>query len=331
MYKSQDNRKTWLTTVTMLAFTALVYAGEKTGQLTSTRMTLHHLLSPGRLMVLSLGTDSQKAAHQTITVQSSDGTEIAELQNALLQNELQRRRLLIENARLHNELQTSQQLAPLESVTRRNRVEFQAMPARILSHSGMPDSLREAFIDIGQQHGLQHSQLVVEGSGLLLDKGTADGLDVGSKVTHGTSVIGRIAKVSKWVGLVQPVTHPDFSAAVQIVKLAPQGAAYGATGLLEGLDSSQCRIVGIPYTAAVTVGDEVFSSNINGVNGPRLYYGRIVQAEFSAGGTWDIRVQPAFDPQRLNNVAVVQPQVQVPSAATESQVARRPRFTGAEY
>ena len=128
----------------------------------------------------------------------------------------------------------------------------------------------------------------------------------GQKVAHGTAVIGRISDVTQWVGVVQPVTHEEFSSAVQLVKLKDHGASFGAKGLLEGTGDRLCRVTGIPYTEAVSVGDEVFSADIQGVNGPRLYYGQVVHAEFSAGGQWDIHVAPAFQVESLEEVAVVQ-------------------------
>jgi cell shape-determining protein MreC len=240
---------------------------------------------------------------------SASVTELAELQDALLQNELQRRQLLIENARLHNELRAAKQVAPIASVTGRQLVEFVAVRATILSRSGMPDALTAAFIDAGKAKGLQRSQLVVSGSGLLLDKGTDHGVAAGQKVTQGTAVVGRIDQVAEWVGLVQPVTHAEFSAAIQIVKLAPEGAVFGAKGLLEGTGGTTCRITGVPYTAAVAVGDEVFSADLDGVQGPRLYFGTVTHAEFLTGGQWDIRVQPAFQPEQLTEVGVVMQQL----------------------
>lgn len=185
----------------------------------------------------------------------------------------------------------------------------------------MPGILTEAFIDAGKAQGLQRSQLVVSGAVIVIDKGADYGLSPGQKVAHGTAVIGRISNVSKWVGVVQPVTHEDFSAAVQIVKLKDHGAAFGAKGLLEGTGDSLCKITGVPYTEAVSVGDEVFSADLQGVNGPRLYYGKVVHAEFSAGGEWDIHVAPAFHAETLDEVAVVQQRLNVdrtqshPSAA----------------
>ena len=302
MNQTDAARRTWFCTSTMLVLAVAVWIADHAGCLTSVRMALHNGLSPGRLAVMAL---SSPAGEKPTSPNFSDD-EVAELQNALLQNELQRRQLLIENARLHNELRSTRRLASIQSVTGHDLVDFVAVKANVLSHTGLSGTLIEAFIDAGKAHGIQHSQLVVDGTGLLLDKGTDHGLAPGQKVAHGTAVVGRIDQASQWVGLVQPVTHADFSAAVQIVKLAPQGASFGAKGLLEGTGDNDCLVTGIPYTEAVAVGDEVFSADIDGVNGPRLYYGRVVRADFSSGGQWNIRVEPAFRAEDLNHVAVVQ-------------------------
>ena len=292
----------------MLVLLAIVWAANTAGYMTSTRMALHNVMSPARLTVAAMGVLPAGASESVGPVLTDP--EVVELQNALLENELQRRQLLIENARLHNELRSTKRMAAIEAVSGQDLVEFVAVKAKILNQTGLSDSLSEALIDAGKAQGLQRSQLVVSGTGLVLDKGTDQGIAAGQKVTYGTAVIGRIAKVSQWVGLVQPITAEEFSAAVQIVKLAPLGASvgasYGAKGLLQGTGTGGCRVTAIPYTESVAVGDEVFSAEIDGVQGPRLYYGRVIHAEFSAGGEWDIRVEPAFQAETLQHVAVVQ-------------------------
>jgi len=302
MSSDTSQRNLWLGTSFMLVLLFAVWLGDQANLLTSTRLMLHNLLSPGRLMVAALSSPQGDPSKPTSSLTDS---EVADLQNALLQNELQRRQLLIQNARLHNELRSAKQLATVATVTGHDLVDFVAVQARVLSRGGLPDTLTAAFIDAGKAQGLQRSQLVVNGSGLLLDKGQDHGVAAGQKVAHGTAVVGRITQASRWVGLVQPVTDKEFSAAVQIVKMAPEGASFGAKGLLEGTGNGDCRVAGIPYTAAVAVGDEVFSADLDGVHGPRLYYGTVTHADFSAGGQWDIRVAPAFQPADLTEVAVV--------------------------
>ncbi|MEZ6127599.1 MAG: rod shape-determining protein MreC [Planctomycetaceae bacterium] len=296
------HRSLWLGTGVMLVLLGAVWLADRANLLTSARMTLHNVLSPGRLLVAAW---SSPDAGRFAEVATPSGAEVAELQNALLQNELQRRQLLIQNARLHNELRLARQFSSVATVTGHDLVDFVAVQARVLSRDGLPDSLTAAFIDAGKTQGLQRSQLVVNGSGLVVDKGRDHGVAADQKVAHGTAVVGRIAQVSQWVALVQPVTDTDFSAAVQIVKMAPEAASFGAKGLLEGTGGDTCRVTGIPYTAAVAVGDEVFSADLDGVHGPRLYYGTVTRAEFSAGGQWDIQVTPALQSDDLSEVAVV--------------------------
>ncbi len=50
--------------------------------------------------------------------------------------------------------------------------------------------------------------------------------------------------------------------------------------MLEGTGTSECRLTGISYTDAVTVGDTVVSADINGVRGPRLFFGTVTSANF---------------------------------------------------
>ena len=249
---------------------------------------------------------SRRGGRSDVGVASDD---VAGLQNALLENELQRRQLVIENARLRNELRKSREQSAAGAFDIVPLMNFHAVPANILSHSGLSGSVRELIVDAGKTLHLKPSDLLVDGSGILLDQGQQQGIDAGQRVVNGMAVVGRITEASQWVALVQPVSHEEFSAAIQLVKNSPQGAAFGAEGLLVGIGSGRCRVSGIPYTESVSVGDEVFSADINGIKGPRLYYGKVVRAEFSAGGEWDVHVEPAVDHRKLDQVAVVQPAV----------------------
>lgn len=309
MANHTENRNLWLSTGIILVLTIVVWLAEKKGSLTSTRLALHNALNPGRLAVLAISTQDAFPGRTTPNLTRS---EITELQNALLENELQRRRLLIENARLHNELNKAKQLDSVRAISGHDLLDFVTVKASVLNHNGLSGAFRESIIDAGRSLQLQPSQLVVDGKGLLIDKGTDHKLSPGQKVAYGTAVVGRIREVSEWVGLVQPVTSVEFSAAVQIVKPETQGASFGAKGLLKGMGTDRCQITGIAYTEAVAVGDEVFSADINGVAGPRLYFGRVTKASFMAGGQWDIEVSPAFDPASLTEVAVICPEISAP-------------------
>lgn len=286
-----------------------VSVAERQGLLTSARLVAHNLLAPGRLTILSISSGKEKQSKTFANVSTPSLKELEELQQLLLDNELQRRQLLIENARMSRQLRQETRLSPVASVIDDQLVQFRGRPAAVLNHHGLSDTLKELIVDAGRAAGLRTSELVVSGNGILLDQGSGQGVEAGQDVASGAIVIGRVEQVSGWVSLVRPITDPEFSAAVQIVKRTAHGAAFGAAGMLEGTGESNCRITGIPYTEAVAVGDDVFSSNINGVNGPRLYFGRIVVADYSSGGEWTIIVEPAVRALDLSHVTIVQPRL----------------------
>ncbi|MCA9084233.1 MAG: rod shape-determining protein MreC [Planctomycetaceae bacterium] len=284
--------------------TMALWVADGSQLVTSARMTAHNLLSPGRMVVAAMSAPVSSAP----AVESAEKkVDVAALQNALLQNELQRRQLLIQNARLANELRTTQQTVSVQSVNGDQLLHFRALRARVLSHAGLSNSLSQMIVDAGASSGLRRMELVVDSSGLVIDQGRSTEVENGQKVAAGMTVIGRIIQTAQWISRVQLVTDKEFSAAIQLVRMAPHGALFGAEGLLEGTGEGTCRITGIPYTEAVSVGDEVFSAELNGINGPRLYYGKVVQAQFSSGGQWTITVEPGTDSANLTEVSVIQP------------------------
>jgi len=296
---------------------------DRYGELTGRRMALHNAVSPGRLALLSVSSAADESPGPRPS-RTADQRQLQQLQDALLMNELQRRQLLLENARLQQQLKDRQQTARLQTVTSPDLINFVALEARILSHSGLTGPLKNAILDVGTAQGVRESELIVSGDGLIVDKGRDHRLMAGDKVAHGAAIIGRISQLSRWVSLVQPVTDSDYSGAVQLVSLSEQGAGFGARGLLQGTDDGFCRVTGIAYTEPVSVGDEVFAASVQGVNGPRLYYGQVVHAAFSAGGQWDIIVKPAFAAEQLNDVAIVKPRL---NPQRTEQVVRAPEGT----
>lgn len=302
-------RNVRLAAVAMLLLAAAAWYAESSGWLTSLKLAAHNSLLPGRSVLLSLTGDPEQPRGQPHDWNEWASAETEQLQQALLENELQRRQLLIENARLNNQLRAAQRLMQVESVTDHELLQFSGQPATVLSHSGMNGVLRELIIAAGKSQDLIESELVVDGSGPVIDRGTDDGIQAGQKITVGAAVVGRIQTVARWVSLVQPVTHREFSAAVQLVRRSSTGASFGASGLLEGTGNSTCRLTGIPGTESVAVGDQVFSADIEGLQAPRLYFGEVTAAAFSSGGEWTIEVTPALSSLRLSEVTIVRPQL----------------------
>ena len=311
----------------MVALTLAAFAAQRGGFLAGFRTALHDALSPGRLIVLAMsGTGSASNDRGPILASASSETTSAEeerLQRQLVGSEVQRRQLMIENARLRNQLRQQAMIQRVDSVlspdglsTEESLCRFIVTPARVIGDRGLSDTLRGLIIDAGQAAGVNRSEILVDGTGLLLDKGTDSDVQTGDRVLAGAVVLGRIEKTGRWVSSVQPVTDSKFSARVQLLRTSAQGQYFGAEGILTGVQATadqatessspaECVINGVPYTEAVSVGDEVVSADIDGTRGPRLYFGRVTHAEFLDGGQWLIRVRPAAYDMPLEQVAIV--------------------------
>jgi cell shape-determining protein MreC len=228
--------------------------------------------------------------------------------------ELLLRQLLIENARLRRDLtrerQRSEPLLPgvesSELATRPPLLDLRVIPARVLTRQEeFPDVLRELAIDAGKAQGLNRSELVVQGAGRVIDAGREQRVQAGDRVLDGLTVVGRIERSARWISLVQPVTAEGFRARVQLLRISDGERYPGATGLLEGTGTSECRLTGLGPTDAVAVGDEVLAAGVEGLSGPPLYFGRVVKADFLAGGKWDVVVVPAVRLDDLESVQVL--------------------------
>ena len=300
MDSQPDNRRIVLAATALIVVCLAVWCADRVRALESVRMTVLNAVSPGRLVVTAIA--GPRPLHDI-----AQDSQLEQLQAELLTNELQRRQLIIENAQLQRQLQQLSRLNEINSVSGFDLVEFASVPAHVLSRPEMPDSLRSLFIDAGISQGLRESGLVVDGTGLVIDRGERFSLVPGMKVTTGRAVIGRIADVSRWVSMVQLTTDTEFSAAVQIVRMDALRPAFGASGLLVGTGDGLCQVTGIPYTSAVAVGDEIFSADIDEIKGPRLYYGRVVRADYDEGGEWHIVVAPGVSPEGVLKVDVIHP------------------------
>jgi len=314
----------WIAAVAMFVLSLVVTAADRTEMLGVVRAALHDALSPGRLALLAITSQSDDAGKRVdaagpVKTDAAHGLNVQQLQTL--------RQLMIENARLRRDLKRSKEatviaafIDPAASLT-----EYAMIPAQVISRSGLPGTLRDLIISAGKSAGITRSELVVDGSGAVVDVGSDVGVAVGDRVLSGASVIGRIEKTGRWVSMVQPVTSVDFRAQVQLLRASDDGLHFGAVGMLEGTGSSECRLTGVSYTDAVTVGDSVVSADINGVRGPRLFFGTVTSAEFLAGGQWDVRIQPGFMWSELKCVGIVRMSLRTDITAVSTAMDSRGR------
>lgn len=314
-------RRRWLSSTSIAVAAGILLVAQSLDMLSGLRTGLHDVLSPGRMIVLALRSAGGWNEAQRHSKRLSDEGPVAELESALRESERQRRALLIRNARLRNALRTaaaSERASAVAGLHAPTLLQFDALACRVISRAGMPDRVRELVIDAGKQVSATRAELVVDGTGLLIDRGASSGVSEGARVLDGAVVIGRIARAARWVSLVEPVTAPTFSARVQLVRGGSDTPHFGAEGILQGAGDGTCVVNGIPDTEPVAVGDEVVSADIDGVRGPRLYFGVVTAAEFLSGGEWRVQVAPAADPESAEEVAVLQLNLKTPPAAASN-------------
>lgn len=305
----------WLTATCLGALSLIAAAADQLDMLGAVRPVLHDIVSPGRLAVLAV---SRHAGPQDSN--NSDRTdqkvnEQARSRDAML------RQLMIENARLRRDMKRDHLrfgVTEAEAV-RESLVQLDVIPANVISsREGMPAVLKELLIDAGKTRGITRSELVVQGTGGVVDVGSDQSVRPGDRVLDGLTVIGRVEKVSRWVSLVQPVTALGFRSHVMLLRRTQDGLHFGARGILEGTGEKECRLTGISHTEPVATGDDIVSAGTEGLNGPQLYFGRVVSANFLAGGQWDIRVAPAVDPEGVQQVRILRWELDSAEAAKTS-------------
>jgi cell shape-determining protein MreC len=156
----------------------------------------------------------------------------------------------------------------------------------------------------GTAHGAAPGRPVV--APLTLAAGEGDGVRAGATVLAGAAVLGRTDEVGAITATVLPVTAPEFRAHVWIVRAAEGGPTFGDDGVLEGDGRGGCVVKYVPSTAAVAVGDHVYSRDPTGRLPQPLYYGRVDRVQLRDGAPhWDIHVHPAGDVSRHGVVHVL--------------------------
>ena len=321
MHSNPERIRKWQVAAALMLLACAAAGAEHLGALRSVRPLLLDACSPGRMVVLALAPFDSSGVRkpglaEAVSQGRAAGAAAAEAgaESPSGARELLLRQLLIENARLRRDLQRERQRtdpwqpeAETEELAARPAIlDLRVIPARVLTRQDtFPDVLRELAIDAGRAQGLNRSELVVQGAGRVIDAGREQQVQAGDRVLDGLTVVGRIERSARWISLVQPVTAAGFRARVQLLRIAEGERHAGATGLLEGTGTAVCRLTGLGPTDAVAAGDEVLAAGIEGLTGPPLYFGRVVRADFLAGGTWDVEVAPAVQLDDLESVQVL--------------------------
>ena len=132
---------------------------------------------------------------------------------------------------------------------------------------------------------------------LTIDKGTQDGVRADMAVIAPGGVVGRVVLPTARAAKVQLLIDGEAGAGAMIERSRVQGVIEG-TG--DGL-----RLVHVPGTADIKVGDTVVTSGIEGFYPKGLVIGQIQSAERSAGEYSQVVIRPAVDYSSLEAVLVV--------------------------
>ncbi len=179
---------------------------------------------------------------------------------------------------------------------------------------GQAIALREydRLINQGAAAGLSPRDLVLptaEGQ-VLIDQGQNVSLQADQVTLAGRCVLGKLDEVGQQTSTILPITHARFRGRAQLIRHTPQGARHGPEGVLAGDGGQHCRLTLVATTAAVAVGDDVYTSTAEQMFTVPLYYGRVVSAVSSPGEPyWEILVAPAASLADARTVQVLRPRV----------------------
>src|SRR5262245_20665541 len=131
-----------------------------------------------------------------------------------------------------------------------------------------------------------------------IDKGTGDRVDTDMAVLSPSGVVGRVILPSARASKVQLLIDRNAAAGAIIERSRAQGVVVGAGG-------ETLRMDYVPGTADVKAGDLVVTSGIDGIYPKGFVIGTVETAERGPGSYHEIRVRPAVDFSRLEEVLVV--------------------------
>src|SRR2546421_2074830 len=133
---------------------------------------------------------------------------------------------------------------------------------------------------------------------MILDRGSANGIDVNDAVVNANGLIGRVVLTTKDMAKVQLVTDNNASVGVLIERTRRQGVLRG-----DGIGSAQ--LFDIPSLADVQPGDNVLTAGIDGIYPKGIPVGTVVKADKGPDLFKNIVVKPSVDFGSIEEVIVL--------------------------
>ncbi|MCC7179801.1 MAG: rod shape-determining protein MreC [Acidobacteria bacterium] len=131
-----------------------------------------------------------------------------------------------------------------------------------------------------------------------IDKGSTDGLQADMAVISPAGVVGRLILPSRRAAKVQLLIDRNAAAGAIIERSRAQGVAVG-------FGTGELRMDYVSATADVKAGDLVITSGIDGIYPKGFVIGTVDSVDKGTGTYHEVRVRPAVDFSRLEEVLVV--------------------------
>jgi len=131
-----------------------------------------------------------------------------------------------------------------------------------------------------------------------IDKGSTDGLQADMAVISPAGVVGRLILPSRRAAKVQLLIDRNAAAGAIIERSRAQGVVVG-------FGTGELRMDYVSATADVKAGDLVITSGIDGIYPKGFVIGTVDSVDKGTGTYHEVRVRPAVDFSRLEEVLVV--------------------------
>jgi rod shape-determining protein MreC len=212
-------------------------------------------------------------------------------ENAMLRHRMTE--LAIENQQLREFDYENKNLRKLVEFKKRQSLDL--IPAEVIARD--PNRLSESFV---------------------IDRGRDAHIEAGMPVVTAEGIVGKISDVSDGSSVVQTIYDRDFR--VSCLELRSR-----VIGILRWKGGPDCSLDNVPVQAEVAVGDTVVSSGLGGVFPKGLLVGVIAGMKPDNTGLFhEIRVSPAADMSRVEEVFVVRPELPAaPRPEDEHNLGRR--------
>jgi len=201
--------------------------------------------------------------------------------------------------------------------------ELQALQIRLQEERAMSQRTQDLrqLLELRQRAELQTTAAEIIAAGaspefrtVTIDKGSGDGLVADMAVISPTGVVGRVILSSPRAAKVQLLVDRNAAAGAVVERSRAQGVVVG-------LGADGLRMDYVPGTADVKPGDLVVTSGIDGIYPKGFVIGTVETVERGLGSYHQIRIRPAVDFSRIEEVLVV---LTPPPARESAEVKEQP-------